>query len=185
LNGTIPSHWSFFTKLQYVDFSANQLSGSLPIGRFTDAPLLYNLGLWNNKFTGTIPSIINQLPLLRGLYLSNNLLTGTIPVELGQLTELTVLALRKNALNLCPTANFTLASPVSRSSSTCAVDQQSVTSCGCASAWSGCLMDSIPACPPQAPVAETPIATPSSATTVWASSLIMVALFGMAMVLMA
>jgi hypothetical protein len=160
LTGPIPSSWATFSNLRYLDLSGNKLNGSLPIDYLYQSLFLYNLGLWNNQFSGSISENIGQMFSLSGLYLSNNLLTGTVPESIGSLPSLEVFTLRGNALNVCPQSNWTMTSPNPKTPSNCVLHQQSVESCGCAATWAGCQTDTIPACPPSsAPAAP---AAPSS-----------------------
>jgi len=56
------------------------------------------LNLWDNEFTGEIPSEIGYLTNLTYLDLSYNQLTGSIPSEIGNLTNLDFLNLGSNNL---------------------------------------------------------------------------------------
>jgi Leucine-rich repeat (LRR) protein len=47
---------------------------------------LINLHVFENKFTGSIPTWIDQLPSLEVLFLSSNSFNGTIPSSLGNLS---------------------------------------------------------------------------------------------------
>jgi Leucine-rich repeat (LRR) protein len=60
---------------------------------------LYNLILYDNSFTGEIPSSIANLPLLRVLYLSDNQFTGTIPEGIWQMLNLRSIRLSNNNLS--------------------------------------------------------------------------------------
>ncbi|XP_061351644.1 leucine-rich repeat receptor-like serine/threonine-protein kinase BAM1 [Gastrolobium bilobum] len=59
-------------------------------------PLLSNLSLADNKFSGPIPPAVSSLSGLRYLNLSNNGFNGTFPSELSRLTNLEVLDLYNN-----------------------------------------------------------------------------------------
>lgn len=83
--------------IQEIDFSQNQLGGTLPIelGKFVR---LYSLGLHGNKITGEIPPTLGNITGLTYLDLGNNLLTGTVPTELGKLANIMSLNLGNNHL---------------------------------------------------------------------------------------
>ncbi|KAK9275695.1 hypothetical protein L1049_022962 [Liquidambar formosana] len=70
-----------FPKLQIIDFSNNDFSGSL-----------------TTRFQGEIPKSIEKLTSLIVLNLSHNSLTGHIPTSLGSLRELELLDLSSNNL---------------------------------------------------------------------------------------
>ncbi|KDO43019.1 hypothetical protein CISIN_1g038671mg, partial [Citrus sinensis] len=57
------------------------------------------LYLYNNSFSGSIPSEIGRLKSLSDLELSGNKLCGSIPHSLGNLTQITFLTLFDNALS--------------------------------------------------------------------------------------
>ena len=73
-----PRHWGALRRLQRLDLSHNQL-------------------------TGTIPSQLGSLPSLEVLLLDRNRLTGPIPSELGNLTSLEVLSPRRQRARWMPT----------------------------------------------------------------------------------
>ncbi|CAI9105763.1 OLC1v1004771C1 [Oldenlandia corymbosa var. corymbosa] len=68
-------------KLQYIDLSLNQLSGTI-------SNILSNnittIVLSHNKFSGSIPASFSSLPILQKLSLDNNFLTGSVNVDLWQ-----------------------------------------------------------------------------------------------------
>jgi Leucine-rich repeat (LRR) protein len=57
-----------------------------------------NLQLFDNNFTGTIPSTLGSLVSLEQMLLFNNALVGPIPAELAQCQNLKVLELEYNQL---------------------------------------------------------------------------------------
>merc|ERR1712238_421061 len=61
----------------------------------TGLTILY---LYNNDFTGTIPSEIGLMTGLTNILFENNDFTGTIPSEIGVLTDLNSLHLSNNLL---------------------------------------------------------------------------------------
>jgi hypothetical protein len=71
-------------QLSFLDLSANDLTGTIPIeiGLLSNLELLY---LDSNFFSGTIPSQMQALKRLSNLWLANNELSGNLPVELASL----------------------------------------------------------------------------------------------------
>ncbi|KAK9265822.1 hypothetical protein L1049_001789 [Liquidambar formosana] len=96
-NGSIPEGL-FDLGLEEVDFSRNELMGSIPPGTGRLFESLRTLDLSINKFTGNIPSEMGLLSNLRYLNLSWNNLQSSFPPELGYFQNLTVLDLRNTAL---------------------------------------------------------------------------------------
>ncbi|PHU01662.1 hypothetical protein BC332_31449 [Capsicum chinense] len=84
--------------LEYLDFSMNNLSGTIPpeIGNLTN--LVY-LDLNTDQISGTIPSQIGSLVKLQILRIFDNYLNGSIPEEIGYLRSLTKPSLGWNFLN--------------------------------------------------------------------------------------
>ncbi|KGN60316.1 probably inactive leucine-rich repeat receptor-like protein kinase At2g25790 [Cucumis sativus] len=82
-------------KIESLDFSGNELSGSLPenIGSLSE---LMELNLSNNNLGGGIPNEISSCKKLVSLDLSHNQLSGEIPVILTQIPVLSFLDLSEN-----------------------------------------------------------------------------------------
>jgi hypothetical protein len=79
LTGTLPTEIGGLIYLEYLSFYyGNNISGTVPeeIGDLTE---LRVLSLEDNNFTGTIPNSFSNLTKLRGFWLWNNNLEGTIP----------------------------------------------------------------------------------------------------------
>ena len=86
-------------KLENLNFSNNQLTGSIPpeLGSMRS---LAGLNLSNNRLSGSIPSELGNLPVIRWfLDLSSNELSGSIPQSLGSLSRLRELYLHDNKLS--------------------------------------------------------------------------------------
>jgi hypothetical protein len=109
--GTIPTVLTLLPQLQEIDFSFNELEGSIPpeFGSIKDLVLFSvdanlltgpvpsewansdNLRAFNvasNLLTGTLPPEIKNLNSVSGLYLQDNLFTGTFPKEIFELSSL-------------------------------------------------------------------------------------------------
>ncbi|CAN1278014.1 Receptor-like protein EIX2 [Linum perenne] len=92
--------------LQSLDFSGNNLTGSLPetlqetsCGSNGVLPNLQKLRLSSNRLVGKLPDWLGKLEALAELSLDNNLLQGPIPDSLGNLQNLTNLGISYNQLN--------------------------------------------------------------------------------------
>ena len=79
LTGDIPTELGILTLLHSLDLSENQLVGTLPteLDRLTKLAVLA-IHQTNSELTGTLPSF-NRFPLLRELNLESNAFTGAIP----------------------------------------------------------------------------------------------------------
>ncbi|XP_023739879.1 probably inactive leucine-rich repeat receptor-like protein kinase At3g28040 [Lactuca sativa] len=93
LNGSIPDAL-FELGLDQIDFSRNELTGSIPQGSRKLFENLESLDLSGNRLTGDIPAEIGLNSKLRYLNLSWNNFETKIPPELGYFQNLTVLDLR-------------------------------------------------------------------------------------------
>ena len=98
LSGSLPQNaFSGLPSLRIIDLSNNPtLGGSLP----TDLgylPVLNELALARNAFTGVLPSSYGNLTSLTELNLVGNLLSGSIPMEVRQMTSLSNIWLNQNA----------------------------------------------------------------------------------------
>uniref|UniRef100_A0ACD5ZKE2 Uncharacterized protein n=1 Tax=Avena sativa TaxID=4498 RepID=A0ACD5ZKE2_AVESA len=81
-----------------LDFSSNQLKGSIPEG-IGDMQWLRALNFSNNHLDGSIPNSLSNLSDLESLDLSYNKLTGQIPPELVALQSLEVFSVAYNNLS--------------------------------------------------------------------------------------
>ncbi|CAI9116314.1 OLC1v1017426C1 [Oldenlandia corymbosa var. corymbosa] len=106
IDGTLSSFpFLSLPNLEYVDFTINNLSGTIPpqIGNLSK---LNYLDLQQNKLFGEIPTEIGLLRNLETLHLNDNQLNGSIPEEIGQITSLFDLALSSNLLESSIPASF-------------------------------------------------------------------------------
>lgn len=96
-NGSIPEGL-FDLGLEEVDFSDNELIGSIPAGSSRFYESLHTLDLSRNNLTGNITEEMGLSSNLRYLNLSWNNLQSRMPPEVGYFQNLTVLDLRNSAL---------------------------------------------------------------------------------------
>ncbi|KAI3454104.1 hypothetical protein Pfo_010767 [Paulownia fortunei] len=94
--GEIPESFVNLSSLTHLDLSVNDMEGAIPSGLF----LLKNLSkvyLYKNRFSGSIPHVIESLDMVE-VDLSMNNLTGRIPEDFGKLENLELLNLFANKL---------------------------------------------------------------------------------------
>ncbi|XP_019452128.1 PREDICTED: probably inactive leucine-rich repeat receptor-like protein kinase At3g28040 [Lupinus angustifolius] len=112
-NGSIPEGL-FGLGLEEIDFSDNDLIGSIPAGSSRLLETLTNLDLSKNHLEGIIPAEIGLLSKLQYLNLSWNDLHSQIPPEFGLLQNLTVLDLHNIAAygpipaDICDSGNLAI-----------------------------------------------------------------------------
>ncbi|XP_045813915.1 probable LRR receptor-like serine/threonine-protein kinase At3g47570 [Trifolium pratense] len=97
--GTIPTTFGKFRKIQILELYGNNLSGVIPsfIGNLSQ---VYALGLDENMFEGNIPPNIGNCQKLQYLTLSQNNLKGVIPLEIFNISSLSnTLDLSHNSLS--------------------------------------------------------------------------------------
>ena len=86
-------------KLKFLDFSDNQLSGSLSSFTFNFSSIL-DIRLDRNKLSGELPlNICNYLHFLKVLFLAENMFHGQIPLALSKCKQLQLLNLGFNKLS--------------------------------------------------------------------------------------
>ncbi|KAK4353035.1 hypothetical protein RND71_028553 [Anisodus tanguticus] len=83
--------------LKIINFSSNELAGSIP-EEIAQLDGVLSLNLSRNNLTGNIIEGIGKMEKLESLDLSDNQLTGRIPTSLAQLNFLSVLDLSSNNL---------------------------------------------------------------------------------------
>ncbi|KAL0327526.1 UNVERIFIED_CONTAM: Receptor-like protein kinase [Sesamum angustifolium] len=96
LVGEIPENLTNLLSLEHLDLSSNDMEGEIPGGLF----LLKNLSrvyLYKNRFSGSIPQVIESLNMVE-IDLAMNSLTGRIPEDIGKLDKLELLNLFANKL---------------------------------------------------------------------------------------
>eukprot|EP00258_Populus_trichocarpa_P031951 XP_024447970.1 probable LRR receptor-like serine/threonine-protein kinase At1g29720 isoform X3 [Populus trichocarpa] len=98
LYGTIPVEWASMKNLSSISLTANRLSGNIPghLGNFT---ALTYLSLESNQFSGVVPPELGKLVNLETLILSGNKLVGTLPEALAQIKDLKDFRVNDNNLN--------------------------------------------------------------------------------------
>lgn len=97
LSGPIPQVGKLII-VSSIDFSSNQLNGSIP-SSFSSCLSLEKLFLARNLLSGPIPKTFGDLRALETLDLSSNQLSGSIPIELQNLHVLQLLNLSYNDLD--------------------------------------------------------------------------------------
>jgi len=99
LTGEIPSEIQYFAPtLEHVDFSENDIVGSIPDGLYSLRKLI-NLYLHNTTLTGALSPKVSNWAELNNLYLGNNELIGEVPKEITMLRKLRFLILHANKFN--------------------------------------------------------------------------------------
>uniref|UniRef100_A0A2C9W6V6 non-specific serine/threonine protein kinase n=1 Tax=Manihot esculenta TaxID=3983 RepID=A0A2C9W6V6_MANES len=98
LSGSIPQEIGMLNSLIYIDLSNSFLTGAIPasIGNLTTLPILY---IHMNQLSGSIPQELGMMKFATEIDFSVNNLTGRIPTSIGNLTNLRVLSLYGNQLS--------------------------------------------------------------------------------------
>ncbi|GMH27722.1 hypothetical protein Nepgr_029565 [Nepenthes gracilis] len=97
LSGSIPNGLVYLPDLTLLELQNNYLTGQLaerPLGE--KSTKLTELNLSNNRFSGPLPSSIENLKALQNLNASGNCFTGEIPPEIGQMKNVLKLDLSRN-----------------------------------------------------------------------------------------
>lgn len=93
ISGAISDSIKNLTELLYLDFSGNNLTGSIPL--LATLNKLIVIDLKNNQLTGDIPTLPTSLAYVS---LGQNNLSGTLPIQIKDLTGLVVFDLGLNDL---------------------------------------------------------------------------------------
>ncbi|KAG6773101.1 hypothetical protein POTOM_020355 [Populus tomentosa] len=95
--GTIPIEYFNSYRIEFLDLSENNLSGSLSLGFL--APYLRYVHLYGNRLTGPLPNAFYNSSHLVTLDLGDNNLTEPIPNWIDSLSELSIFILKSNQFN--------------------------------------------------------------------------------------
>ncbi|OEL38573.1 LRR receptor-like serine/threonine-protein kinase HSL2 [Dichanthelium oligosanthes] len=99
LTGTIPESFGSLMNLRYLNLFQNKLSGGIPAS-IAQLPSLVFLWLWNNSLSGGLPAELGkQTPLLRDIQIDDNNFSGPIPAGICSHQQLWVLTASGNSLN--------------------------------------------------------------------------------------
>ncbi|KAJ1288606.1 hypothetical protein BS78_02G100700 [Paspalum vaginatum] len=96
LSGLLPPSLYNLSSLYYLSLGTNKLHGRLPADLGKSLPIIQQIAIGGNRFTGPIPLSLTNLTMLQGLYMANNGFTGVVPSELGRLQDLQVFSLDVN-----------------------------------------------------------------------------------------
>ncbi|WCJ21846.1 Leucine-rich repeat protein kinase family protein [Euphorbia peplus] len=99
LKGEFPLGIANCTSLTGLNFSSNELNGSIPTDIGERLPFVTLLDLSFNNFSGEIPSSIANCSFLNILKLNRNSLSGRIPGQIGGLARLRVFSVANNMLS--------------------------------------------------------------------------------------
>ena len=105
LRGALPHGIENCTSLTGLDFSGNNLSGSIPENIATLLPFVTSLDLSSNQFSGPIPLSLANCTYINTIKLDQNHLSGEIPQELALLPRLKIFTVSNNSLT-GPVPNF-------------------------------------------------------------------------------
>ncbi|XP_054803180.1 receptor-like protein 51 [Prosopis cineraria] len=97
LKGSIPASITMLDGLEFLNLSSNALHGEIPAS-MGNLISLKNLSLASNSFSGPIPGSISAIPGLVHMDLSSNQLNGTIPSFISHMRNLKYLNLANNNL---------------------------------------------------------------------------------------
>ncbi|XP_028755727.1 receptor-like protein 51 [Neltuma alba] len=98
LKGSIPTSYTRLDSLEFMSLSYNSLDGEIPTS-IGDLISLKNLSLASNSISGPIPDSVSAIPGLVHMDLSSNKLNGSIPRFLSQMKNLKHLNLANNDLH--------------------------------------------------------------------------------------
>ncbi|XP_022772977.1 receptor-like protein kinase HAIKU2 [Durio zibethinus] len=96
LTGKLPVGLRNLTNLEYFDASANHLEGVISEVRYLTN--LVTLQLFENQFTGEVPTELGEFKKLVNLSLYTNMLTGPLPQKLGSWADFDFIDVSENFL---------------------------------------------------------------------------------------
>ncbi|XP_066367524.1 receptor-like protein kinase HSL1 [Miscanthus floridulus] len=99
LSGTISESFGGLMNLRLLNLHQNKLTGEIPAS-IAQLPSLVFLWLWNNSLSGELPAGLGkQTPVLRDIQIDDNYFSGPIPAGICDHNQLWVLTASGNRLN--------------------------------------------------------------------------------------
>ncbi|CAK9139961.1 unnamed protein product [Ilex paraguariensis] len=98
LAGSIPPSLGNCHNLLVINFTSNNLSGTIPIEVFSLSSLSISFAMARNYLTGSLPPEVGNLVNLKELYMSDNRLSGEVPGTLSRCLSLELLLVGDNLL---------------------------------------------------------------------------------------
>jgi serine/threonine protein kinase/Leucine-rich repeat (LRR) protein len=98
LSGLLPPSLYNLSSVNYLFVANNKLRGRLPTDLGKSLPSIQELGIGENRFTGTLPLSLTNLSMLQTLYAGFNSFVGIIPSGFSRLQDLESLFLDDNML---------------------------------------------------------------------------------------
>jgi len=99
LSGTISESFGGLKNLRLLNLQQNKLTGDIPAS-IAQLPSLVFLWLWNNSLSGELPAGLGkQTPVLRDIQIDDNNFSGPIPAGICDHNQLWVLTASGNRLN--------------------------------------------------------------------------------------
>ncbi|XVF15854.1 hypothetical protein REPUB_Repub09cG0192000 [Reevesia pubescens] len=98
LTGSIPVTFKYFSRLENLYLSNNNISGTIPYFVIGSLKSLTELGLSANQLRGSIPATIGKLVFLTKLDIHANNLSSSLPITFGKLKSLNYVDLSGNQI---------------------------------------------------------------------------------------
>ncbi|KAL6982667.1 Leucine-rich repeat receptor-like kinase protein har1 [Sarracenia purpurea var. burkii] len=99
LTGAFPMEMSNLTAIRFINFSSNTFSGEFPGAMVVTMAELEVFDIYNNNFSGQLPTEFVKLKRLKTLHLGGNYFSGEIPEAYAGILSLESLGLQGNGLS--------------------------------------------------------------------------------------
>ncbi|XP_037451627.1 probable LRR receptor-like serine/threonine-protein kinase At3g47570 [Triticum dicoccoides] len=98
LSGPVPPTIFNMSRLEILLLGTNNLTGPIPSNQSFNLPLLRKIALHRNKFTGHLPSGLEDCHNLEVISIGGNLFVDTVPTWLAKLPRLSFVSIGRNEL---------------------------------------------------------------------------------------